>query len=66
MSEQKSISDKIKQLDESVEWFYSEEFDLDLATEKYKAAVSLAKEVESDLNNLKNEISVIQKDFTKE
>lgn len=66
MEEKKSISDKIKELDMAVDWFYSDEFSLDTATEKYKSAIKLAKEIETDLDSLKNEITVIQKDFTKE
>ncbi len=60
------ISKRIKELEERVDWFYSDEFSLDEATTKYKEAANLAKEIEKDLKNLENEISVIQKDFTKE
>ncbi|MBQ9029254.1 exodeoxyribonuclease VII small subunit [Candidatus Saccharibacteria bacterium] len=62
----KTINQKIAELDELTNWFYSEDFSLDQATEKYKAAVKLAKEIEEDLKSLKNEIAVIDKDFTKE
>ena len=47
-------------------WFYSDEFDLEQASEKYKSTIKLANEIEKDLAELKNEISVIEKDFTKE
>ncbi|MBQ7041070.1 exodeoxyribonuclease VII small subunit [Candidatus Saccharibacteria bacterium] len=62
----KSLNEKIAELDTLTNWFYGEEFSLDQATEKYKAAVTLAKEIEEDLKNLKNEITVIDKDFQKE
>ena len=62
----KSLNEKIAELDTLTNWFYSEEFSLDQATEKYKATVALAKEIEEDLKNLKNEITVIDKDFQKE
>lgn len=66
MSEEKmSLSQKIETLDKQVEWFYSDEFKLEEATEKYKAAVELAKDVKSDLENLKNEIEVLAEDFSK-
>ncbi|MBR0480030.1 exodeoxyribonuclease VII small subunit [Candidatus Saccharibacteria bacterium] len=66
MSENKlSLNDKIKKLDEAVEWFYSEDFKLEEATGKYKAAIKLAKEVEKDLGGLKNEIEVLAEDFSK-
>lgn len=66
MTEKKTINQKIDELNQKVDWFYSDEFSLDEATAKYKEASKLAKEIEVDLDNLKNEISVIQKDFTKE
>lgn len=65
MTESKSISEKITDLNTKVEWFYSEDFSLDSASKNYKEAVALAKEIETDLDNLKNEIKIIDKDFTK-
>lgn len=62
----KPINEKIEELNEKVEWFYGEDFKLDEASEKYKEATKLAKEIESDLDNLKNEIKVIEEDFSKE
>ena len=62
----KAISEKIAELEQATEWFYSDEFKLDEAAAKYEAAVKLAREVEEDLNNLKNKIEVIEKDFTKD
>ena len=55
-----NINQKISKLDETVDWFYSESFKLDEAKEKYENAKKLAKEIEQDLNNLKNEIEVIK------
>ena len=66
MSEKKSISKKMEQLENKVDWFYGEEFDLSSASEKYEEAVKLADEIEKDLDELKNKIEVIDKDFTKE
>ena len=66
MAGKKTINQKIEELNRKVDWFYSDEFSLDEATVKYKETVALAKEIEKDLDNLKNEISIIQKDFTKE
>ena len=61
----KNVSEKIDELKSGVEWFYSEDFKLEEASEKYKALTSLAKEIETDLNDLKNEIKVIEEDFSK-
>lgn len=61
----KSLSQKINELDAQVEWFHSDEFKLENAVEKYKVAVKLAKEIEQDLDSLKNEIEVLSEDFSK-
>jgi exonuclease VII small subunit len=61
----KNISDKISDLKTGVEWFYSDDFKLEEASEKYKAMTELAKEIEKDLAELKNEIKVIEEDFSK-
>ena len=61
----KNISDKIEDLKTGVEWFYSDDFKLEEASEKYKAMTELAKEIEKDLAELKNEIKVIDEDFSK-
>lgn len=64
MTEQK-LNDKIKKLDSMTEWFYSDEFALEEAAVKYKEATTLAKDIEKDLNELKNEIEVLSEDFSK-
>lgn len=66
MTENKTtLNQKIEKLDSEVEWFYSDEFKLEEATTRYKTTLSLAKEIEADLNNLKNEIEVLSEDFSK-
>lgn len=66
MSENKiSLNQKIQNLNKEVEWFYSDEFKLEEAVEKYKKATKLAKEIEKDLIELKNEIEVLSEDFSK-
>ena len=62
----KTISEKMQELEKATEWFYSDEFKLEQAAGKYKETMQLAEEIEKDLSELKNEISVIEKDFTKE
>lgn len=61
----KNISEKIDELKSGVEWFYSDDFKLEDASEKYKAMTELAKEIEKDLAELKNDIKVIEEDFSK-
>lgn len=66
MSEDKmTLNQKIEKLDGQVEWFYSDDFKLEEATGKYREAVKLAKEIEKDLDELKNEIEIISEDFSK-
>ena len=60
-----SINDKITKLNELTQWFYTDEFNLDEAKQKYEEAANLAKEIEADLGALKNRIEVISKDFSK-
>ena len=60
-----SINDKINKLNNQVQWFYSDDFNLDEAEKNYQAATELAKEIEQDLANLKNKIELVNKDFTK-
>ena len=64
-TDDKTINQKIEHLNSEVEWFYGDDFSLDQATEKYQASIELAKEIESDLENLKNKITVLSEDFTK-
>ena len=52
MSENKlNLNQKIAELDKKVEWFYSEDFALENAVEKYKDEIKLAKDIEKDLKN---------------
>lgn len=60
-----SLNDKIKMLDERVEWFYSDDFKIDDAVPRYKEAIELARDVEKDLKELKNEIEFLSEDFSK-
>ena len=64
MSE-KTLNQKLKDLDRQVEWFYSDDFKLEKASQKYREALKLSEEIEKDLKNLKNEIEVLSEDFTK-
>ena len=65
MAKKISLNQKIEDLDAQVEWFYSDDFKLEEAIDKYKDAIKLAKEIEKDLNALKNEIEVLTEDFSK-
>lgn len=59
----KTIQEKMNQLSELVAWFESDEFELETAIEKYKTAETLAGDIEKDLSELKNEITVLKTKF---
>ncbi|MBR0133882.1 hypothetical protein IJM16_01285 [Candidatus Saccharibacteria bacterium] len=61
----KNVSEKISELKTGVDWFYSDDFKLEEASDRYKALTNLAKEIEKDLAEMKNEINVIAEDFSK-
>ncbi len=60
----KSVGAKIEQLNQNLEWFYSDDFKLEDAAKKYQEAAELAKDIEKELETLKNQIEVISKDFS--
>lgn len=67
MSEKNSsIQEKTDKLTEMVAWFNGDDFSLEEAIAKFKAAEKLAVEIEQDLINLKNEINVIKQRFDSE
>ena len=65
MTESKTLSQKLTELEKGTDWFYSDEFDLDEAVKKYKEAIKLAMELQKDLDSLKNEIEILSEDFSK-
>jgi exodeoxyribonuclease VII small subunit len=62
----KTIQQKMTELNEMVQWFQSEDFVLEEAVEKFKKADELAKEIDADLSALKNEITVLSQRFDTE
>lgn len=64
MSEKnKTIQDKLSALSETVAWFQSPSFELEAAVTQYRQAEALAKEIEHDLTQLKNEIQVVKQEL---
>ena len=61
-----TINQKLEQLDQQIEWFYGDNFSLEEATQRYKEAATYAKEIEAELNEIKNQIEIINHDFSKE
>lgn len=65
MEEKRTIDDKINEFDEIVD-LIQEDTNIENSLEKYKKATKLAKEIKVDLDKLKNEVEVVDKDFSKE
>ena len=61
----KTIKEKMAELDAYVEWFESDEFELEKAVDTFKKAEVLAKEIEVDLATIKNDIVVLKESFDK-
>ena len=58
-----TIEAKMDELRNMTAWFEGEEFSLTDASEKFKQATKLATEIEHDLKNLENQISVLKQSF---
>ena len=65
MTKAKSFKEKMTELDTLLEWFDSEEVNLDEAVQKYEQALELSKELETELTSAKNKIEVLNKKFSK-
>ncbi len=59
-----TIAEKTVKLQALVAWFDSDEFVLEAAIDHFKEAQALAVEIESDLNELKNEVTVLEQSFS--
>lgn len=60
-----SVTEKMAKLDELVAWFDSNGFELEKALDKFTEAQALADEIEHDLTELKNTITVVSQRFDK-
>ncbi len=61
----KTVQEKIVELDVLMAWFDSDAFELEAAIDKFAAAEKLAKDIEHDLESLKNTITKVKRDFSK-
>ena len=60
------INTKVQKLNEYMAWFEGDDFTLEQSIEKFNEAKKLADEIQADLNDFKNKITVVQKQFDKE
>lgn len=58
-----TIAEKTAKLNELVDWFNSDEFELEKALETFTQAEKLAAEIEQDLVALKNNIEIVKTKF---
>jgi Exonuclease VII small subunit. len=58
------LNAKITDLKFMIDWFYSDDFSLEEVTDRYKRTLELAKTVEKDLEDLKNEITILSEKFS--
>jgi len=58
-----TITEKTDQLRELVAWFDGDDFLLEEAMQRFESAQKLAEEIEADLKNLKNEITIVSQKF---
>ena len=61
-----TIQEKMTELSQLVAWFDSDDFTLEAAIDKFKAAELLAADIEKDLSALKNDIQVVKQKFDSE
>ena len=60
------INDKIAQIDKILLEIESGEVSIEEISNEYKSAINLVNEVESDLDNISNEIEIVSKDFSQD
>jgi exonuclease VII small subunit len=58
-----NLHKEIEELNKIIDWFDSSDFDIVGAIDKFKEAEKLADKISDDLKNLKNEVTVIKKNF---
>ena len=64
MSEKKAnIQENMKQLEAIVEWFESDDVDIDEALQKYEEGLKLVNDLQKDMKSAKNKFTKLQKSF---
>lgn len=64
MLQKDDINKKIAQIDSIISRFDSGEIDLSESVQEYKKALEILQSLQSDFDELKNEIKVLNKDFS--
>ena len=58
-----SVSKRMEELEEKMNWFKGDEFTLDEAAERYAEVEKMADEIEEILMEMQNSVELIQKRF---
>lgn len=66
MKNNMTIKEQLQQLDELISWFEGDDFTLEEAVEKFKAAERLAEDIRQKLSSLKGDITVLGQKFDTE
>ena len=61
-----SISEKMAKLDGLLAWFEGDDFEIEAVLEKFGEAKKLADDVENDLREIKNTITVVGQRFDRD
>lgn len=59
-----TIAENIEKLEALLEWFESEEITVESSIQKYEEALKLSQELQSQLDEAKNQVEVIKKKFS--
>lgn len=57
-NDEMTIDQKIAKLEAMVDWFESDDFKLEEATDKFRAIKQLSEDIEKTLSDLENEITI--------
>ncbi len=61
--EHKTINEQMAQLQELVAWFEGDDFEIEQALDKYAEVEKLARDIQVQLTEYKNQITVLKKRF---
>jgi exodeoxyribonuclease VII small subunit len=62
-SKKETVSEKLEKLEALLAWFESEEITIEESIAKYEEALQLAKDVEDQIEQAKNQVEVIKQQF---
>ena len=61
-ADNRSLREQMEQLEEILAWFDSDEFELEVAVERYQQAARVAEQIDQRLTEIKNKVTIITED----